>query len=140
MTDLGGRIGERIRERRKSAGMLQEDLAKLMRVQSETVGRWENGQHPPKYNRLPDIAEALGVSVLWLIATDAEIEALSLVEQVFAMPEAARDVILRCIRAHMMREEDVELAIRVSKAPPEIRAQMQRIIDALDPLGEPPAN
>lgn len=44
-----GRGGERISEIRSALGVSQEELADLLKVTRDTVGRWERGTTEPKY-------------------------------------------------------------------------------------------
>lgn len=56
-------IHARIAELRERAGMTQAGLADAIGVGRDVVWHWENGDSAPKASRLPDVAEALGVSV-----------------------------------------------------------------------------
>lgn len=57
-------IAEKIRELRQAAGLSQEDLAKRMRVATNTVSRWETGTYKPGIEELDALARALGTSIL----------------------------------------------------------------------------
>lgn len=56
-------IGERIKEARKSKGLTQEDLAKLLGVTFAMIGQYERGERNPKMETLQKIALALDVTV-----------------------------------------------------------------------------
>ena len=56
-------LGRRIRERRKSSGFSQGELAKRSSVGRATVARIESGEQSPRFNTLSAIAHALGLTV-----------------------------------------------------------------------------
>jgi len=51
---------------RESAGMLQADLAKALRVNPSAVSHWESGRRKPRTMMLARIAAATGADVNWL--------------------------------------------------------------------------
>ena len=53
---------------RKEKGYTQATLAEILRVSNRTVSKWENGDGYPDITILPDIAEALDVTVDELLA------------------------------------------------------------------------
>lgn len=65
-------IGENIYLRRKDLDLTQEELADKVGVTQDTISRVENGTTPPKFEKLPDYAGALGCSVLDLFRTPDE--------------------------------------------------------------------
>ena len=60
-------IGERIRAKRKEAGMTQSDLAQLLGVTPQLVSQYETDAKRPKLENLQRIAVALGCYVNDLI-------------------------------------------------------------------------
>jgi DNA-binding XRE family transcriptional regulator len=62
------RIGQRVRDRRLSAGMKQARLAELSHLKEANLSRLEKGRHLPSLETLERVAGALGVSVASLIA------------------------------------------------------------------------
>lgn len=52
-----------IKERRKALGLTQKELADTLSISDKTVSRWESGNQIPDAILLPDLAEALGVSI-----------------------------------------------------------------------------
>lgn len=64
-------LGQRIRDRRKAAGMTQEALAKQCGVSRAAVAQWEGGVTKPSLDHLQRVAEALGVWLSWLTAGGA---------------------------------------------------------------------
>lgn len=71
-------IHERIRSRRKIAGMTQADLAKKVGVARVSLTQWEIGATSPKGENLMALSRALGCSPQWLSdgREDAEIQPL----------------------------------------------------------------
>jgi transcriptional regulator with XRE-family HTH domain len=61
-------IGERIKSARRKAGFTQRELAKKLNVSAGAVGQWETGSVPAT-ERLGTLAELLGISLDWLLAT-----------------------------------------------------------------------
>lgn len=61
-------IGERIRERREALGLSMTALGKLCGVSRAAVHQWEAGDTSPKRATLPKVAEALKVSLAWLVS------------------------------------------------------------------------
>ena len=62
-------MGELISTLRKEKGMTQKDLADKMNVTDKAVSKWERNLSCPDINSIPDLAEALGVSVEELLRT-----------------------------------------------------------------------
>lgn len=65
-----GDIGRRVREARKAYGdgnMRIADLARRLDLDHGRVSNWERGQHDPPYDMILRIADALDVSVDWLM-------------------------------------------------------------------------
>ena len=60
---LAKRIGKRIAERRKQIGWTQEQLAERMRVDPETVSRFERGVNLPSLPTLDRMAVVLKIGV-----------------------------------------------------------------------------
>lgn len=67
MSDLGIEMGRRIRARREARGLTQNALGKRLGVTFQTVSKWERGETSPEISLLAPLAEALGVSVDWLL-------------------------------------------------------------------------
>ena len=61
------KIGARIRIKRESLGMTQQELADMVNVTRNTVSRYENGETEVGVITLNNIADALSVTVLWLL-------------------------------------------------------------------------
>lgn len=65
-------IGENIRSARETAGLSQSLLARTLEVAEFTVRRWESNQSTPSVATLRRIAEALGVSISWILGESPE--------------------------------------------------------------------
>ena len=61
------KIGARIRNKRESLGMTQQELADMVNVTRNTISRYENGETEIGVITLNNIADALSVTVLWLL-------------------------------------------------------------------------
>ncbi|NTF17121.1 helix-turn-helix transcriptional regulator [Agrobacterium rubi] len=59
--------GGRLTELRKAAGLKQEDIARILHVSQQSVGRWENGKSEPSLGQLYALADMYGVSLEHLI-------------------------------------------------------------------------
>ena len=60
------KIHGRIRLARRAAKLTQEQLAERFGISTQAVQQWETGRSAPERDRLPELAQALGVSLLWL--------------------------------------------------------------------------
>ena len=69
-------IGSRIRERRESRGINQQDIASALQISPQAVSKWERGQNAPDIGLLPNLARILGVSTDWLLGYDPETDSL----------------------------------------------------------------
>ena len=64
-------LGQRIKQLRKEAGWSQGELGERIGTDSQRVSRYENGRITPSVDALVRIAEALDVSVDYLLIDDA---------------------------------------------------------------------
>lgn len=63
MADILKKLGERIREERKRAGLTQEKLAEKVDLSPDYIGYIERGKQAPYLKTLERIAESLGAEV-----------------------------------------------------------------------------
>lgn len=63
-------IGRQIAKAREAAGMNQSELARALNVKPQAVQKWESGG-APRHSRLPDVANALRVSVSFLMGDES---------------------------------------------------------------------
>jgi transcriptional regulator with XRE-family HTH domain len=55
-------FGPRLKEAREYSGLTQDQVAEFVGVAVQTVKDWENARKTPKLERIPRLAEVLGVS------------------------------------------------------------------------------
>lgn len=75
-------LGDRIREIREDQGLKQSDLAGRVGTSQSTISQLEKGKQNPSYRTLQKIADALDVSVGYLLGEE-ELEELSEEEEAF---------------------------------------------------------
>ncbi|RZM19693.1 MAG: XRE family transcriptional regulator [Pedobacter sp.] len=75
-------FGQRVRKRREELGINQDVFAQKISVKSgkQTISKWEMGRSFPDLSEIYRIAEALGVSVCWLVDGSVENEAPTMKE------------------------------------------------------------
>lgn len=56
-------IGEKIAKARKQKGLSQSELAQLVAISSQAVGKWERGESLPNISVLNQLAQILGVDL-----------------------------------------------------------------------------
>jgi transcriptional regulator with XRE-family HTH domain len=64
------RLGERVREQRRSRGITQENLAESLDLSVAYVSLIERGGRNPPYTTVVAIARALGISPARIVADD----------------------------------------------------------------------
>src|SRR2546423_8789189 len=76
---------------REALGLTQEDLARRLGVEFNTVGRYERGELTPRPRRRPKLAEALGVSLgeLDVLLRGGELAAAAVVSRGEVITDAA---------------------------------------------------
>ncbi len=60
-----------IKETRKNKKMTQTDLAKALHIDRANITRWESAKREVPFDRMPQIAKALGLDYWFLIGADA---------------------------------------------------------------------
>jgi transcriptional regulator with XRE-family HTH domain len=65
-------VGARIRAARDRRGLSQSALARLLPgpVEGRDISRWERGKNMPSWTNLRALADALEVTVAWLVGDD----------------------------------------------------------------------
>ena len=66
-----GILGERVKELRKEHGWSQSELGERIGTDSHRISRYENGHITPSVEGLVKLADALGVSVDYLVRENA---------------------------------------------------------------------
>lgn len=65
-------IGRIIKEKRRAAGLTQEDLAKKIGCATITIRQYESGKREPGMDALIDISNALGIEIFDLVPEGQE--------------------------------------------------------------------
>lgn len=60
-------FGKILKALREDRDLKQEDIAKYMKVDRSTVGKWESGSSSPDYDKLIKLAEYFNVSVDYIL-------------------------------------------------------------------------
>lgn len=88
-------LGDRIREIRNDQGLNQSELAERVGTSQSTISQLEKGSRNPSYKTLRQVAEALGVSVSYLVEEEDVAELTDEEEAFFreyrGLSEEARD-------------------------------------------------
>ena len=69
------KLNEKIYLCRKKAGLSQDALAERLGVSRQAISKWETGESVPDTGKLLPLANALGVSLDWLLSEDGPEEA-----------------------------------------------------------------
>ena len=77
----------RIKELRNECGILQADLAKILKVGQGTISNWENGRTEPDQESLFTMSQHFGVSIDYILGNTDTKKAFTC-EEVNALPEA----------------------------------------------------
>lgn len=99
------KFGEILRTVRKERGLTQEELAKQVSEKfgypcyRSNITKWENGTHTPGVSTISHLAEVLGVTVDYMIGTEAN-ESESLVDALKNRP------FLRMLLRQLLKEDD----------------------------------
>lgn len=99
------KFGEKLREVRKERGLTQEELANQVSEKfgypcyRSNITKWENGTHTPGVSTISNLAEVLGVTVDYMIGTEAN-ESESLAEALKNRP------FLRMLMKQLLAEDD----------------------------------
>ncbi len=64
------KIGDRIRNLRRSKKLTQKNFAKILNVAESTVASWESGYRNPDMESLLNISNCMEVSIDWLVGKE----------------------------------------------------------------------
>ncbi len=104
--DLLVAIGRRLRAAREAKGWIQAELAEAIRIEPETLSRYESGARGPSVTVLAEAAKALGTTLAAFMPHEDEAATPS------TRPEIARVVhVLEALDDH-----DLAIAVRVVEA------------------------
>ena len=67
-------FSQRLREFRDSRDLTLEALSNIVGFPNQTLSRWERGDRIPKIDVVSQLADKLGISLLWLIGYDVPIQ------------------------------------------------------------------
>jgi phosphoribosylformylglycinamidine cyclo-ligase len=81
-------LGDRIRLQRERKGLTQSDVARALDVSPQAVSKWERGENAPDIGLLSPLADALGVSVDWLLGRAGRADELSYEKAGVSIPAA----------------------------------------------------
>lgn len=103
---MGRKIGLRVANLRRAAGLTQSALAERAATTLDTIGRLERGASLPGVEKLAVIADALGVPLWQLFTWERAPGATAAASEVAALIEACgeaqaavvRDVVARIVR------------------------------------------
>ena len=93
-------FGERLSNIRKEKKMSQQELAQTVGIHANVLGRYERGEARPFVEMGVKLAQALGVSVDYLLgSTDMEIDTdtLKKLEEIAKLPEESRKQLFQVI-------------------------------------------
>lgn len=112
-------FGERLRDLRVQKKLSQAELAEIIGVHHTHIGRYERGESRPLSKHLQSLANALGVSIDYLLngkKEDAAVadlkdrEFLKLFERAEKLPDEEKAVIKKVVSALIKSKEIEELA------------------------------
>lgn len=95
MAGLEQRVGRRVADARKRAGLTQATLAERVEVATETISRLERGKTLPSVEKLDQIARAVGQDVAeFFRVRDADVQREGALDRLVAAlrPYSARDI------------------------------------------------
>lgn len=101
------KMGDKIKEKRKEAGLTQEELGEKLGVQKSAVAKWENGRvENIKRSVMLEMSKALGVDPAYWFDDGEEAEDVDLTEEqaeVLArydsLPDDKKELVLNLIRS-----------------------------------------
>ena len=105
-------LGERIKTLRKQRGLTQEALAEKIGCTQETVVYYEHNKKHPSVEKIPLLAQALGVSINDLFGDAPQTDALKVknpklwkkFEKVETLPENDRRIISKMLDAFLAQK------------------------------------
>jgi len=109
-----GLLADRIRQARRAAKLSQADLAGTLEVASSAVAQWEspNGT-TPRIEKFPALADAVGVSVDWLLTGRSEKRRQRIVDE--HLPAITPDSFARDIDEELLLKQFRLLPVRIRR-------------------------
>ena len=104
------KMGDKIKEKRKEAGLTQEELGEKLGVQKSAVAKWENGRvENIKRSVMLSMSKALGVDPAYWFDDGAEAEEddeddfteeqIELLARYDSLPDDKKELVLNLIRS-----------------------------------------
>ena len=84
-------FGENVAQARKKKGLSQDELAKQVGTISVTIGRYERNEIKPSIDVATKVADALGVSLDYLVGSSDAVLEKSLVKKITAIQQLPTD-------------------------------------------------
>lgn len=98
-------ISKRISELRKEKGWSQTDLAKAVDASRDIIGKYERGEHSPSIEMTTKLADALGVTVDYLLGRERfgkyDKEAIQRLEGIQKLDEGTRSKLFDIIDTYI---------------------------------------
>lgn len=95
-------FAENLKQVRKDKGLSQEELAEMLSVSRQAVGKWEAGQGYPEVEKLIELAGKLSLSLDWLFfGESSEKEKDRARQQTITI--YSKDAIVNCVKVRMTR-------------------------------------
>lgn len=121
-TDIGKRIGERLRALRNAANLTQPQLAERVQpggLETETVSRYERGVRIPTFPVLANLAAAVGTDLDTFLAGVINVEPIDRTEvrKLVALLEPLSDEHLRAVRAMLVAHLEAVATVRQGALP-----------------------
>ena len=106
-------FGLRLKSARESAGMTQSELGNVIGTSKSVISQYESGQNDPRQSAIPLLAEALNVSINWLMGVD-EFDNIQIAantgDSFDDLPEDDQERIRSFIRKiRQLREDEIDL-------------------------------
>ena len=117
--------GQRLAAARVAAGLTQQQLADSLGADKARISEWERGASQPRASRMPDIAKAVDVDALELMADDYEhldLEALRVAAGL------SRQALAAAVGMTLPRYQRLEAGERTSELPEDLLQRVARIL------------
>lgn len=91
-------FAQRLLSLRKELRLTLEEFSAMTGYPAQTLNKWEHGTHIPKVDAAAAVAEALGVSPLWLFGYDVPRDPEDTLQQKFeALDARGQDTVLHIL-------------------------------------------
>ena len=104
------RIGEQIKNYRKTVGLTQEQVANYLGVSTPAVNKWEKGNTYPDISLLPALARLLKIDMNELFSFREELTEKEIGLFVNELSEVSLDSFTRLSRWHLVKYRSILIA------------------------------